>query len=111
MTKHAKLAQLQELANLAVDHRLSALRKAAMARDETLRKIEALRTPPTLLGEDGVPGALAALNYQRWAEARQIELRHLLARQTAVWLDAKQDAMQSFGRSQALDALREKLRP
>lgn len=108
MTKKSDFAQLQTLVDLTVDHRLMALRKAAVLRAETIRKIAALRVPPSVMGDDGVAGALAALNYQRWAEARQVELRLVLAQQTAVWLDAQQAAMQSFGKSQALGALRDK---
>lgn len=109
MSKKADCAKLQTLADLSADHHLMALRKAALQRDDTKRKIAALNTTFPVLGEGGVAGALTALNYQRWAEARQIELRHVLAQQTAIWLDAQQAAMLSFGKARSLEGMRAKL--
>jgi hypothetical protein len=120
MSKLHQLAQLQQLTDMVLDHRLMAVRAAARLREETLRKIAALHAPPAMIGAGddfntgafdsagGVAGAIAALNYQSWAEARRMELRQTLASQTAAWLDAKDAAQHAFGKSQSLDAARKK---
>jgi hypothetical protein len=110
MSQTQTLAQLQQLAKLMLDHRLGALQAAAAQREETLRKIESLRGQGGAhLEEDGIGLAIAALNYQRWAEARRYDLRQNLARQTAQWLDARDAAMHAFGKNRALDGLRDKI--
>lgn len=113
MSKSQQLAQLQQLTDMILDHRLGAVRAAARLREDTLRKIEALRAPPAILEDSGdtggISGAIAALNYQSWAEARRIELRQVLATQTAAWLDAKDAAQHAFGKSQSLDGARKKI--
>jgi hypothetical protein len=117
MSKSQQLAQLQELTNMILDHRLGAARAAARLREDTLRKIDALRAPPAILADSGetggicggISGAIAALSYQSWAEARRIELRQVLATQTAAWLDAKDAAQHAFGKSQSLETARKKI--
>ncbi|MFN3606973.1 MAG: hypothetical protein ACK4SS_07240, partial [Cypionkella sp.] len=113
MSKSQQLAQLQQLTDMILDHRLGAVRAAARLRADTLRKIEALRAPPAFLEDSGdtggISGAIAALSYQSWAEARRIELRQVLATQTAAWLDAKDAAQHAFGKSQSLDGARKKI--
>jgi hypothetical protein len=109
MSNAKSLAQLQQLAQLVLDQRLQNLRAAATQRSETLAKLESLRGHGAVnLDENGVASAIAALNYQRWAEARRFDLRHNLARETAVWLDARDAALQAFGKSHALDLLRDR---
>jgi hypothetical protein len=52
-----------------------------------------------------VPGALAALRYAGWADARRAEINLRLARQTALWLQAQADARLAFGRADVLRRL------
>lgn len=99
------LQQLEEIAALILDGRLSALRHAAQARADSEAKLEGLAAPPPPADLSGAAGELAALNYQRWADARRAEINRLLARQTAELAEATDAARIAFGRRQALAGL------
>jgi hypothetical protein len=102
MSRAKDLAKLGGLARLVLDHRLALLREAADRRDQSRQQIAALDQgaeptdlPPLAAGQVGIL-------YQSWADARRSELNMLLARQTADWLEARQNAQTAFGRAEAL---------
>jgi len=104
--KKIALGQMRALTHMVKDVELASLRQAAAARQATLAKIEALRTPPAMIGDDlGAAGAMAMLRYQVWAEGRRSDLVTILAAQTARWLEARDQAANAFGKAQAVDDL------
>lgn len=110
MTKSRKIAQLQRLTDMVLQAELSALKKADAQRQHTLAKIEGLRAAPAVMdAETGAAGAVAALRYQSWADARRADLGQVLARQTADWLDLRDQARRAFGRARGVDQVAAKL--
>lgn len=102
----AALTRLAGLTALILEARLAALRRAAEARAESEARLAGLNLPET--GDAGLAGVaqpLAALAYQRWADARREEINRQLARQTAAWLEAADAARSAFGRNLALEQL------
>ncbi len=110
MSKFKDMARLRALTEMVLDTRLSDLRAKAMQRQNTIDKLEGLRAPAPMMGETvGIADALAALNFQVWAEARRAELSQVLARQTAQWLDSRDQARVSFGKARGFEKLYDKL--
>jgi hypothetical protein len=104
MTDRKMAARLATLADLVLQDRLVRLRTAAAAREQTAAQIAALAEAPA----EGLAPLVAAqqsLRYQRWADARRLELNLVLARQTAVWMTAQGAATVAFGRAQVIDKL------
>lgn len=104
------LRRLGELTGVILDHRLAVLRQAADAKAQTEAALVALARP--LAGQDdllGASSALAALAYERWADARRAEINQQLARQTHVWLEARDAAHIAFGKAEALRRLQDRL--
>ncbi len=102
MTRPRDFAALQGLARLLLDHRLSRLRQAVDRCDQTRMQIAALDRPAEPDGLELAPSAQVSLRYQHWADVRRSELNTVLARQTAEWLAAREDARHAFGRAEAL---------
>lgn len=104
------LSKLQALADLSLDHHLATLRRAADAKLRSEAALAVLARPVTLQqdGFEGVSADLSTLAFQRWADVRRSEINLLLARQTHVWLEAKEDAQRAFGKAEALRRLVEK---
>lgn len=109
MTKAQNLARLRALTDMVLDSHLGDLRAKASQRQATIEKLEGLRAPTPMLDDAaGISDALAALNFQIWAEARRAELSQTLARQTAVWLDSRDQARVAFGKARGFEKLVEK---
>lgn len=107
MNTSEQMKRLSELTGLILDLRLSKLRAAARARQESLDRLAGLAT--SLAG--GLPPLAAAradLLYQRWADHRRAEINPVLARQTAEWMEAQDLARQAFGRAEALRSLQQR---
>ena len=110
MSQKQQLARLEQLANLQLDSRLAILQAAARAKLESETRLAGLAAPPPPAAQvSEIAGALAALSYQRWADARRAELNMQLARQTVAWIEARDDARTAFGKKQALGGLAAKL--
>ncbi len=106
MRDREKLAQIKTLGQLVLDGRLAALERVSRARQLSLDHLTELNRPllpPTDLSP--VVAGEVAMRYQRWADQRRTEINLTLARQTAEWVEARQDAAQAFGRNQALNGL------
>lgn len=111
MTKAQNLARLRALTDMVLDSHLGDLRAKASQRQATIDKLAGLRAPTPMLDDAaGISDALAALNFQIWAEARRAELSQTLARQTAVWLDSRDQARVAFGKARGFEKLVEKTR-
>jgi hypothetical protein len=110
MSLSKDLANLQLLAGLMLDHRLSTLQHAAAAIRESRLALERLSAPPpTVEGLQGAAAALSALAYHRWADARRAEINTALARQTHDWMVAQDAARTAFGKAEALKGVASKL--
>lgn len=110
MTKSQDIARLRALSEMVLESRLSELRVKALQRQTTIDKLNALRAPaPILDDQSGICDALAALNFQIWAESRRTDLSQTLARQTAIWLDSRDLARQAFGKARGFDKIAGKL--
>lgn len=109
MTRATDLAVLQGLARLVLDHRLSVLRAASDRREASRRQIAELDTDAEPIDLPTVPARQVALRYQLWADVRRSELNTVLARQTAEWMAAQEDARLAFGRAEALRGIAARL--
>lgn len=104
------LRRLGELTDLILDQRLAVLRKAAEARALSEAALASLARP--MHGDESLVGAssaIAALAYERWADARRAEINQHLARQTHVWMEARDAAQIAFGKAEALRRLQDRL--
>lgn len=100
-----RLRDLQRMAQLQLDLGLSDLRRAANAKAGSEAQLAALAERRSAAGLDPVAAALAEARWQIWAEARRVQVNLILARQSAVWSQARDDARRDFARCEALRLL------
>lgn len=110
MTRASDIAALQELARLLLDHRLSALRSAAGRREQSRIQIAAIDKAAEPVDLPPIAAGQVALRYQLWADVRRSELNTVMARQTAEWMEAREDARHAFSRAEALRGITARLR-
>jgi hypothetical protein len=108
MSRSKDLAQLADLAQLMLDHRLGNLKSSSDRLELSRIQLSAINQSAKPADLDPVTAAKVGLDYERWADVRRAELNLVIARQTATWLEARGDAQAAFGRVQALRALAEK---
>ncbi|MDZ4096328.1 MAG: hypothetical protein U1D35_15630 [Paracoccaceae bacterium] len=107
MTRTEQMKRLGHLAGLILDLRLSELQAIARARQESLDRLAGLAVSPA----GDLPPLVAAqtdLRYQQWADQRRAEINPVLARQTAAWFVAQDNARAAFGRNEVLRALQDR---
>lgn len=106
MKKAKDIRRLAEIAQLVLDHRLGQLHAAAAELERSRGQLAAINRA-ALPAEDLAPvvAEKVALTYDRWADARRSELNLVMARQTADWIEARNDAKCAFGRLHALQGL------
>lgn len=109
MNHNKDIARIRDLSQMVLDHRLTVLRETAGRREQTRMQIAALGQAAEPVDLPAVAGSQVALRYQLWADARRSELNTVLARQTAHWLEARQEAQTAFGRAEALRLLAQRL--
>lgn len=107
MNQKEQVQRLRALTGLILDMRLSDLRAAARAKQESLDRLAALHAPQAT-DLPPIAAAQADILYQRWAEQRRAEINLILARQTAEVLEARAMARRAFGQTEALRGLAEK---
>ncbi len=105
MSKARDLARLTELAALTLDHRLGQMRAASQALERSRDQLAAINEAGKPADLPLVAGARAEWAYRRWADQRRSELNLVIARQTADWLTARDEARTAFGRREALQGL------
>lgn len=108
MTASKELARLAQLAQLALDHKLGSLRGNAEKLEQSRMQLSALNQRAQPVDLDPMTLTRVGLEYERWADTRRAELNLVIARQTAAWLEARNEAQTAFGRVQALQGLAEK---
>ena len=107
MTDRAKLAQLHQVSQLMLDVRLLALDHAAKARQASLDRLADLNKPAAPTDLNPIVAGEVAVRYENWADHRRSEINLLLARQTADWAEARQNAALAFGRNAVIGKLRD----
>lgn len=111
MSKAKDLARLTELAKLTLDHRLGQMRAASHALERSRDQLAAINEAAKPADLPMVAGARAEWAYRRWADQRRSELNLVIARQTADWLTARDEAKTAFGRREALNGLAQSMKP
>ena len=107
MTDAARLARLQQLAEMKRDHDMARLNRLSTACDTTRDKVEKLAQPLPLT-ED--PSLFAARqSHLAWATAQRMQLNVTLATQRAHMIEQREKTARSFGRAEALQKLRDRL--
>lgn len=110
MTKAGELKKLGALAQLTLDHRLGRMRASSGLLELSKAQLAAITAAPAPQTDlPPVIGAKAEFTYQRWADLRRSELNLVIARQTADWLTARDEARLAFGRLSALQGLAARL--
>ena len=109
MKGRKELEQLAVLGQLILDAKLSALRVAAAARQESLFRLADLARPQPAEGVLPVAAEEARLRYELWADQRRAEINRTLAQQTVAWTEARGAATAAFGRTEALRGLQARL--
>ena len=107
MTKKQQIEKLQHVAALLFDSKLAQLKIIAQAKHETEGHLTDLAQGASVTPDmPQISIEVANLRYERWADVRRAELNMTLARQTALWLDARGAAQVAFGKTQALDGIK-----
>jgi hypothetical protein len=105
-----QIDRLCTLGSLLLEARLAALQSAAAARAASLARLADLDRPAPGCDLPEIAAAEVGLRYQRWADQRRADINLTLARQTAEWIEARQEAALAFGKSQVLQGLAKRLR-
>ena len=105
MKDREKLRRLAQISALLRGAKLHALQVAALARQASLDRLAALDAPQPLCDLPAIAAEEVALRYAIWADHRRSEINLGLARQTADWHRAQQDAALAFGRDQVVQGL------
>lgn len=109
--KNDELQKVKGLSEMLLDRQIGLLRKAAQEKAQSEAALAQLAQPAQASHDlMGASAALAGLAYQRWADARRTEINLILARQTHVWMEAREGARIAFGKAEALRLLSEKRR-
>lgn len=109
MTGRQQLDQLAVLGQLILDAKLSALRAAALAREESLARLADLARPHPAGGLLPLAAEEVRLRYEMWADQRRADINRTLAQQTVAWTEARDAATTAFGRTEALRSLQARL--
>ena len=109
MSGRHQLEQLAVLGQLILDAKLSALRAAALAREESLARLADLARPSAAEGLLPLAAEEVRLRYELWADQRRAEINRLLAQETVAWIQAREAATAAFGRTEALRGLQARL--
>ncbi len=102
MNDPEKLRRLAEISGLLLDTKMLAVERAARARQNSLNLLAELNQPASPTDLPPVLAAEVSMRYELWADQRRSEINLVLARQSAEWAEARQEAMQAFGRNQAV---------
>ena len=100
-----KLRRLGQISALLNDAKMQVLHRAAQARQDSLDRLAALDAPQSPPDLPAFAAHEVALRYAVWADRRRSEINMGLARQTAAWHQAQQEAALAFGRDQVVQRL------
>ncbi len=109
MSEKEKLGRLAEIGQLLFDQKMMVLERAARARQASLDRLAELDRPMPATDLPLVTAQEIALRHALWADHKRREINTMLARQTAEWLEAREEASRAFGRNQVLGRLKDQL--
>lgn len=110
MSQMQQLEKLRQISALLLESKLSILNAAARAKQESEAQLNGLSQTSTCPDDlSALAQERVLLGYQRWADARRLELNMLLARQTVAWTEARDAAREAFGKKEALAGVAAKL--
>ncbi len=110
MSHREKLDQMRQISRLMLDVKLFALEQAARARQTSLDHLAELNKPHPAPDLNPVVAGEVRVRFEHWADLRRSDINLTLARQTAVWAEARQDAAQAFGRDSVIGKLQDRQR-
>lgn len=105
MNDREKLGRLQQVSQVLLDVRLLALDQTARARQASLDHLAELNKPAIQTDLTPIVAGEVAMRYENWADHRRSEINLVLARQTADWVEARQNAALAFGRNSVIGKL------
>lgn len=109
MSQKEKLGRLAQITQLMLDQKMLVVEGKARARQASLDRLAELDRP---MPDTDLPLVMAqeiALRHALWADHKRREINEMLARQTAEWLEAREEASRAFGRNQVLNRLKSQL--
>lgn len=109
MSEKQKLGRLTEISQLLFDQKMMVLEQAARARQSSLDRLAELDRPMAASDLPLVTAQEIAFRHALWADHKRREINEMLARQTAEWIEAREEASRAFGRNQVLNRLRSQL--
>ncbi|MCW1919181.1 hypothetical protein NX862_10455 [Rhodobacter sp. KR11] len=109
MSEKEKLGRLTEISQLLFDQKMFVLERAARARQSSLDRLSELDRPMDAADLPLIQAQEIALRHALWADHKRREINTMLARQTAEWIEAREDASRAFGRNQVLNRLKGQL--
>lgn len=102
-----RLHRLGQISALLRERKLHSLQCAAQARQVSLNRLATLDAPMPAPDLPSIAAEEVALRYAVWVDQRRREINLTLARQTAEWHLAQQEAAEAFGRDQVVQSLAE----
>ncbi|MBI1169887.1 hypothetical protein GC209_00670 [bacterium] len=105
MSHLEKLERLRQISSLLLDSKLVAVERAARARQHSLDLLAELDLPAAPIDLPPILAGEVTMRYELWADQRRSELNLVLARQSAEWAEARQEAALAFGRNQVVAKL------
>lgn len=109
MSEKEKLGRLTEISQLLFDQKMMVLERAARARQASLDHLAELDRPMQAADLPMIQAQEISLRHALWADHKRREINVMLARQTAEWIEAREEAARAFGRNQVLNRLKDQL--
>jgi hypothetical protein len=108
MSDREKLDKLHQISQLMLDIRLFALEQAARARQASLDNLADLNKPHPAHDLNPIVAGEVVMRYENWADERRADINMTLARQTATWAEARQEAALAFGKDSVIRKLQDR---
>jgi hypothetical protein len=109
MSEKEKLGRLTEISQLMFDQKMMVLEKAARARQSSLDRLAELDRPMEAPDLPLITAQEITMRHALWADHKRRQINEMLARQTAEWIEAREEASRAFGRNQVLNRLKGQL--
>lgn len=109
MASNSRIDKISEISKLILESKILKMKASADAKFSIESQISDLNASECAAGfVTDISDAVTKLSYQIWADRRRQVLNRNLATQTAIWLDARDEALQAHGKFHSLAMLRSK---